>query len=293
MSRPFFSNPKAEKFEPSKRIKAIVEESKGDLNDNEAKLFWDPKNPPKLAWDGLNVIRPGENIDENGIVQGTYGDDYIRGTDEADTIYGQDGSDVIYGGAGDDDLYGNTGSFGATNGYDTIYGGAGNDDIIGANRAYGQEGNDYLLAPRDGAVHFDGGSGNDSLVGAQGQDTLIGGSGDDRLNGGLGADSLTGGSGADHFMVGHRSEHRQEEIGTDYITDFRDAGDFIEFKYITYNQLSFDDLEFSFNSAGNLLISAANDGVSGLLAVVDGLNPNVDLWQQVQQTSVDTLEVIA
>ena len=240
----------------------------------------------------FNVVEPGESVDENGVAQGTSGDDYIRGTAGDDTIIGSDGSDLIYGRGGDDRLYGNTDSFGDTRGHDTIYGGSGDDKIIGANRALGQHGDDYLLAPKDCSVYFHGGSGDDTLIGAQEADTLIGGNGDDSLDGGLGSDVLRGGLGSDQFVVGHRNEHHQESLGVDLIVDFRDVGDFIEFSYVTHERLSFEDLQFSFNRAGSLLISADTELVTGLLAKVNGLNPNVDLWQQVQRTSVDSLELI-
>ena len=293
MFRRFIPNPQAKEFQPSKKIVDIVETSRVDASKLEEKTPLDPDIEFKLIRHNFNIINPGENVDENEVTRGTYGDDYIRGTDEADTIYGQDGSDIIYGGAGDDQLYGNTMSFGATNGRDTIYGGSGDDDIIGSNRAYGQEGNDYLLAPREGAVYFDGGSGNDHLVGAQEQDTLIGGRGDDTLEGGLGSDTLTGGSGADTFIIGHRNEHNQRVPGVDFITDFRDSGDRIQFATIGGDSISNDDLNFFFDRAGNLVISVDTDRFSGLLAMVDGLNPYMDLWQQVEKTSRNTLEVIA
>ena len=304
MFRRFIPNPQGKAFQPSQKIRDIVEASKVDASELEEKTPLDPDIESKLIWRHFNVIKPGENVDERGRVQGTPEDDYIRGTDGADTIYGNHGSDVIYGGDGDDDLYGDRLSYRRSEGVDTIYGGAGND-LIWANNGYGQEGNDRLFAGNARRYneeldeyevigsYLNGGSGDDRLIGYSGDDTLIGGSGDDHLDGGIGADTMTGGSGADTFLVGHRNEHRQEVPGVDFITDFRDAGDRIQFESIGGSLISHDDLDFSFNRAGNLLISVNTDRFSGLLAEVDGLNPNVDLWDQVQQTSINTLEVMA
>lgn len=60
----------------------------------------------------------------------------------------------------------------------------------------GRGGNDTLTAASFAkAVAFDGGLGNDTLIGGSGADSLAGGDGDDELTGGRGVDVLDGGNG--------------------------------------------------------------------------------------------------
>ncbi len=54
----------------------------------------------------------------------------------------------------------------------------------------------------DDANVFEGGGGNDRLMGQSGNDTLLGGDGDDQLEGGEGNDVLVGGRGADWLNGG-------------------------------------------------------------------------------------------
>ena len=63
--------------------------------------------------------------------------------------------------------------------------------------AKGGSGNDNLSTAGTGVVQFDGGSGNDVLVGGPGADRLTGGSGNDYLDGRAGRDTLNGGVGDD------------------------------------------------------------------------------------------------
>ncbi|NJN23423.1 MAG: calcium-binding protein [Acaryochloridaceae cyanobacterium RL_2_7] len=98
-------------------------------------------------------------------------------------------------------------------------GGFGNDTLIGsrnAEQARGRRGNDFIKTK----------GGNDSLYGDQGKDRLLGGTGDDRLVGGSGKDTLTGGQGADQFYW--RSPHE----GVDTITDFQTGTDTLDFPSI-------------------------------------------------------------
>ena len=64
-------------------------------------------------------------------------------------------------------------------------GGAGNDQLVGGDL------DDTLI----------GGDGNDALIGNDGNDTLIGGDGQDSLRGGLGDDNLDGGAGTDQLVI--------------------------------------------------------------------------------------------
>ncbi|MGB0600229.1 MAG: hypothetical protein ACPGLY_26425, partial [Rubripirellula sp.] len=66
----------------------------------------------------------------------------------------------------------------------------------------GGEGNDELRASGTSAVIFNGGPGNDILVGSAGGDTLNGEEGHDTIDGGSGIDKLSGGSDADVVQGG-------------------------------------------------------------------------------------------
>lgn len=274
-------------FKINSKIKAIYEKSTIDPSKLKPEMLWDSKNPPKPIWDKFNIITPGENTDNRGRIIGEHSDDYILGTDENDTIYGQHGSDLIYGGDGNDRLHGDDSAFRPTDGIDTVYGGRGND-VINAHIGYGEQGDDRLFAPHSGGAYLNGGDGDDRLNGALDRDTLVGGAGDDYLRGGSESDTMTGGDGADHFVVGQRNEHRHG-ISTDLITDFRDVGDRIKFELVAYNSLSFQDLDFAFNAAGRLIVSTD----LGVLAEIQGLNPNIELEAQIERTNNNDIKLIA
>ncbi len=82
-------------------------------------------------------------------------------------------------------------------------GGAGNDSIVG------HQGTDLLVGGAgddtiDGGAGHDwinGGDGNDTLYGGAGDDLVVGGDGDDYLNGGSGVDTLIGGAGNDTIDI--------------------------------------------------------------------------------------------
>jgi hypothetical protein len=111
---------------------------------------------------------------DNGIVQGTAGNDLIdanyiepvtAGSDRVDNNDALDGSnaDRIEAGAGNDTVRAGLGD-------DTVFGGTGSDSILG-------------------------GAGTDSLLGEAGNDTLSGGAGNDTVQGGTGDDVLSGDGG--------------------------------------------------------------------------------------------------
>lgn len=68
--------------------------------------------------------------------------------------------------------------------------------------AYGGGGDDLLISEFLGDVEFDGGEGDDILIGGGGNDILRGGAGADILLGRLGADLLLGGAGRDLLFGG-------------------------------------------------------------------------------------------
>ena len=284
----FYSNSKSTKFQPSQKVKEIVEDSKYDYDDFKPKFGWDPNNPPKLIWEAFNVIQNEDHTNDNGWIVGEDSDDYIRGTSDNDTIHGSHGSDLIYGGDGDDELFGDSRTYRSTAGDDTIYGGNGNDNIR-ADVAFGQEGDDRLWAPHSGGAYLNGGNGDDELYGRSDEDTLIGGAGNDILQGEMGEDTMTGGRGVDIFVVGHKNDLRTGEISRDLITDFRDVGDKIKFELVAWGRLAFEELSFEFNRAGTLVVSRESD----VLAEIRGLNPDVDLYDQIQNNGSGTIELIA
>ena len=88
---------------------------------------------------------------------------------------------------------------------------------------YGLDGNDRieLLAAVNHMAFFDGGAGNDMLIGGRRQDVLLGGVGNDTLAGakgndvlvgGTGRDSLDGGAGCD-LLVGSTTTHGPADAG--------------------------------------------------------------------------------
>jgi len=133
------------------------------------------------------------NIDLAGTIGGTAGD----GQNDTVVINGTSGSDVI--------------SLSIENGALVISGLASKivvdhfdfNDTIHIN---GLGGDDVIEASGIGTngpkLVFDGGAGDDVLIGSGGNDTLLGGAGDDILRGNGGQDVLDGGSGANVVIQG-------------------------------------------------------------------------------------------
>lgn len=147
---------------------------------------------------------------DDGIVQGTDGDDLIDadyiepiefGSDRVDNNDGVGGgdADLILAGAGNDTVFAGLGD-------DTVFGGEGDDSIIGG------DGNDSLLGD-EGDDTLDGGAGDDTLIGGTGNDSLFGGPGNDSLLGGDGNDTLIGGAGNDTLIGGAGDDVLQGDGG--------------------------------------------------------------------------------
>jgi len=139
-----------------------------------------------LACSGVPATIIGD-VDHDGTITGTSGNDVIIGTSGNDVIDGGDGNDRICG----------------LGGADVIDAGAGDDKVIGGgggDTLYGGDGNDVLLAG-GGSDMIDAGDGNDRVKGARGNDEIFGGNGDDRLFGGAGNDVGDAGSGSDRCVV--------------------------------------------------------------------------------------------
>jgi Ca2+-binding RTX toxin-like protein len=131
-------------------------------------------------------------------VGGTTGDgDYIIAGAGNDSIVGGSGDDVIYAGADDDTVFGGAGD-------DFVSLGAGNDsfgtynaDSAGNDTVYGNAGNDFIIT---GAA----------------DDVIYGGEGSDTLSGGIGSDTLYGGAGQDNFNITEDHEYDSIVGGQDH-----------------------------------------------------------------------------
>ncbi len=130
--------------------------------------------------------------DDDDVIRGDEGNNYIYGELGNDKLYGGDGDDVLSGGFGNDFLLGERGD-------DTIYGGEGldvldggeGDDTLygdGGDLLLGEEGNDLIMA-ETGRDEIHAGDGDDEIYGGEGDDTIISGNGSDKLYGGEGNDT--------------------------------------------------------------------------------------------------------
>lgn len=143
---------------------------------------------------GTDTIVNFENVRASA-----FGDEVI-GNQSDNFVDGGGGNDLAKGGSGNDALFGRAGD-------DTLDGEADNDSLDGG----------------DGSDTLSGAGGFDFLVGGDGSDTLLGGEDGDFLAGGAGDDFLDGGAGSDEF------EFNLNEAGTDTMTGFEGANDFLSF----------------------------------------------------------------
>jgi hypothetical protein len=96
-----------------------------------------------------------------------------------------------------------------TAGADIIFGGSGGDTLGGAERG------DVLFGMGGGDTE-NGGAGNDVLLGGASSDTLRGNTGADVLNGGKGSDDLVGGLGLDSFVFTNLRNGTEGDIVVDF-----------------------------------------------------------------------------
>lgn len=114
-----------------------------------------------------------------------------------------------------------------------INGGSGDDSFVGApgvvNTIAGNGGNDIIVG-RGKDDFLLGGGGDDELYGANGHDTLFGGGNSDLLVGGNGGDTLQGDNGNDTLTGGNGNDVFvfDDSDGTDVVTDFVPGEDRIE-----------------------------------------------------------------
>ncbi|WP_324779516.1 calcium-binding protein [Thiobacillus sedimenti] len=111
----------------------------------------------------------------------------LRGNGGYNVLWGLDGGDTIYAGDGDE-AYGGTGN-------DTLI----SENVAGWNSLYGEAGDDILWGGSYSG-YFEGGLGNDTIIGGSGMNVIWG---DDQVFGGEGGnDTITGGNDYDYVMAG-------------------------------------------------------------------------------------------
>jgi Ca2+-binding RTX toxin-like protein len=178
---------------------------------------------------GNDIVTGGDGVDR---MSGNSGNDTLSGDAGRDSLYGGSGRDSLNGGDGNDVVLGQGGSRDFVRGGagdDVIDGGAGIDTLeetgdvdfrITKSRLLGLENDklrfvEYAILTGGDSDNFfdareftgqyavfDGGAGNDSLLGSPGNDLLYGNVGDDTLVGGEGQDSLYGVDGKDLLIGG-------------------------------------------------------------------------------------------
>jgi Ca2+-binding RTX toxin-like protein len=200
--------------------------------------------------DQINGLGGADRLD------GGRGDDLLFGGDGNDTLLGGSGNDLLFGGLGDDAISGGAGVdtvsyanqtagiYVDMSGHvvQTLYldneehdhdtdgdGDHDSDDhtppmletdtLSSIERVIGSDHDDLFIA-YEGSVYFDGGNGNDTLMGGvTGVSVLVGGAGDDELIAVGTAAWMTGGDGADEF--------RYSFAAPSTITDFESGIDTI------------------------------------------------------------------
>jgi Ca2+-binding RTX toxin-like protein len=181
---------------------------------------------------------------QDGWLRGDLGDDTLVGGDLDDRLEGGLGKDLMKGGAGNDVYVVDTASDrlqeAADGGVDTVLTSAflkslnladNIERLLVDSRAPRFTGkgnglaNDMAVASVDVKVSFDGGAGNDRLVGGRLDDLLVGGEGDDTLLGGQGHDQLKGGAGHDWIGAGEGYDKIDGADGSDTIFAGNGAND--------------------------------------------------------------------
>lgn len=169
----------------------------------------------KLTFRGAGPFTGIGNELDNTITGGA-GDDTLSGGTGNDTLNGGAGNDTLSGGAGADAFFGGAGtdtaSYAASGSFELWLGNPSlnTGDAIGdtfdsIEHFVGGNGGDVIAGSPllTGALHIEGGAGNDSLWGSGGNDIIEGGDGDDFVgnpDGGAGNDTLYGGNGNDSIQ---------------------------------------------------------------------------------------------
>src|SRR5262249_41881009 len=156
----------------------------------------------------------GRNGDDE--IHGGKGNDFL--TSDGTTSLGE-GNDTFFGDSGDDSITDD-------HGRNVAKGGSGNDNMDVRGKAYGEAGDDIVVATEtanqlmDGLA--DGGSGDDDVTVIGG--TANGGSGYDDVTGTFEGDKLYGGSGSD-FLDGSAGINKFLDCGSAYDYYLSNTGD--------------------------------------------------------------------
>lgn len=180
---------------------------------------------------GFDVLKGGSHHDK---LFGEGDQDYLYGNDGNDYLVGGGGFDRLVGGGGNDTLRGSGDSNGILyndNQHDFLSGGQGYDKVVDQVLENAELTKNYLKlasfsgnvveynmlssiesiqlqgnsldntidasAYSGGALHVNGGNGDDVLIGSNGVDVLLGGNGNDTIRGNKGTDVILGGQGDD------------------------------------------------------------------------------------------------
>ena len=184
----------------------------------------------------VNVWRPYvAPPNQDFLIEGTSGRDWLHGADGDDTLNGYDADDVLNGHAGADTMAGGPGNdwYHIDNIGDRVVEAAGQGaedrifssvsyrltagaavEILGTSFNPGTEAID--LAGNEFANTVFGNAGANQLEGAGGDDTLLGLEGDDRLYGGTGNDALIGAAGHDILDGGAGIDTTDGGLGDDW-----------------------------------------------------------------------------
>lgn len=214
--------------------------------------------------------------------RGGAGDDTLRGDVEGDVFHGGEGVDTL-------DLSDMTEGWVVSGGPDETYGTGleifravtnqyGGEEpptgyADGVERLIGSDFDDGLGGFNSTVTYFDGGAGNDQLVGSYADDILLGGLGDDFIFGHFGDDTMTGGEGNDTFYgVSSDALDQYSPNGHDVVTDFDIAMDMLLIVYDP-NVGIFDPFANLTQTAEGALVTIAADS-SILLQGVDVFDLN-------------------
>lgn len=167
-------------------------------------------------------------VQGDDMLWGIGGDDTLDGGLGADTLAGGDDDDLLIGGgdvviitASDGDGSVDTVPMNQETFIDILLGGSGNDTLIGANFVDANENGVYDFGEETlddiAANELFGSTGNDLVFGGSRNDTLGGGGGDDTLNGGDGDDIVFSGDGDDSIDGGAGNDEIFNGGGNDIV----------------------------------------------------------------------------
>ncbi len=197
--------------------------------------------------DQNNVLNGGGG---NDFIDAALGDDTLNGGSGNDTLLGRAGTNTMSGGAGDDVYYvqgvNDIVTELAGEGTDTIYAYASfalaaTSEIEGIDI---QSATGITVMGSDFGQFFSGGAGDDVINGQGGFDTINGGAGDDTLNGGSGADTLNGQSGTNTMAGGTGDDLYYVQGVNDVVTEAAGEGYDAVYAYASFALSAASEIEY-------------------------------------------------